>query len=373
MKVLILILKQIRRLYIRNMLFCLIFVISFLTCSIILVFMYGYYINRMKANIAENMDRRRITVVFSNKINDYPLIDKMLSVYTSDIEEIRITCDSVFLENDAAENNPLKINIVSYMPEYKNNVITKGRTFTEQEKKNGENVIITSQLLFDNNNEYFNKINAVVNINNSDFRIIGVSSYAVSQPNQAVVNMPYNSIKKLNVPYIEVSLVLSQKLYMSFDQKIKAVLDDQYIDTYKVIRVPYKKSEESQFIQSILEVIFIVVLAIINMMMIYKYLMNIRAKEYAIMRMIGASESSVVGIMLTELLLILTLVFILAVIVNKLVLVPLYRVSELIISYKAMDYVILFLILYCFACIPVIPVIYRNVTLSPAKNKQVNE
>lgn len=382
MKILVLAIKQIKNIYIRNKLFFWVFTISFFACTITLGFMYGYFQDRMMAKIKSDMERRRVTVVFNEENTDYSFLDNVFEKYSDEIEEIKITSSSIFIKaKTEGSDKQIKIDIISYMPKEKKYIVLLGRYFTDKEREDGDNVAIMTQLYVPDYNN-LNKVGSEININGTAFKIIGVSDFfSMDNYNANEINMdsqeiylnaqiPYNTLKKHNLPLIRVSFVVSEKLYKSFEMKIREILDKQHANSYEIQLGANNKNAESQFLQSMLEAMVIISLAVINMMMIYKYLIEIRAKEFAIMRIVGANENSIIKLIFMELFAILIITYSIAMTINKLLLVPLYYYIGVYITYRFIDYVIIFLLLFCIASIPIIPTLFRSILSSPARNRQ---
>jgi len=319
----------------------------------------------MQTNIDNNMDRRRINLEFNETNNDYSIIDKIYSKYLKDIDEIKIISASQMYELEHIDHvMQLNLQLVSYIPERKYRIINAGRNFTETQRENAENVAIVSYIPVIGGD--LNRIGTDITINEIAYKIIGVGN--VSSGSYINVEIPYNTLKRNGLSFSSVSFVVSESIYESFEAKLKDIIGNKY--SYRIQKGEYRKKEEALFIQRMISALLIVSLAVINMMMIFKYLMNIRKKEFAVMRIVGASENIIIKVVFLELFFILILAFSLAMLLNEIILIPLFRSIDIYLLYRPVDYVIIFTLLYLIACVPMISIIFKTILLSPARNRQ---
>lgn len=361
MKILLLSINQIRNIYVKSKLFFFIFTVSFITSAITLISMYGDYYNSMTKSIENNMERRRISIEFNEACKDYSIIENIYGKFADEIEEVKIILGTYNVKRETGEIVPFEI--LSYIPEYKNRIIFWGKKFSEQQKENGENVIIISQM-YEPNNE-LNRINYSVFIDNTSFEIVGIQ---LRSTEQILADIPYNTVKKNRFAFKGISFVVSKDLYLKFEAELREVLRDS--QSYEIIPASYSKSTEMLFLQKMLYAILFVSLAIINIMMIYNYLLKIRKKEFAVMSIIGASENTLIKLIFLELFIILSVAYLVAVIFNKLIYIPLLHKIDIYYTSRIIDYVIMFLLIFFIACIPLVFMMFKHILRSPAQNRQ---
>jgi len=365
MKTLALVVKQINNLIVRNKLFSCIFITSFIISAISFCFMYAYALSLMKAGIEKDMERRKIILSINKEHQNTVLIDDIYAKYQLGIEEICIYAKPIWIEVKNAASQ--EIQIVSYLPKYQYGILRYGRNFTEEELREGHKVAILN-ISYANLDQLYANLDSYIYINENNYQIVGVR---FATEDKILVEIPYLSLKNENTSVSAIAIVFSLEFYKDIEVRLEEIIESLEIDKkgYEILANPINKKEERLFIQRVLQAIFIVSLAVISMMLIYSYFIEIRKREFAVMRIIGASENTILKLIYFELLLILFLAYIIAVVVNTFVLIPLLHSLDIYPIYRVIDYIIVFILLFCIASIPVLPVLFRSLYFSPVKNR----
>lgn len=348
MKTITLVLSNIYNMYKYNKLFFTVFVISFLITVLSLCFMYSYSKNVMEKNIESNLEKRRITIDFSNEITDYSLIERIYNSFADRIFQVKYIAKSID-ENNETDNRF----IVAYIPDFKYRLIEYGRSFTlGNENCDLNSVIISSTYISPTAAQTI--IGSKISISGNDFTVIGVNG---NYDSNVYAEVLYEKLKKNRYPIIQISYVIKNYKELKSTREFIIEIFKKYLKNNYIIQPSNDfKQEESAFIQRIAESIIIVALSIINMMILYRFLIYSRKRDYAIMQLVGASESRIITIIYIELSIILFITYIVSIFLNSIILLPVYKNLGINLSYNFVDYIFIYIILFCIANIALFPV-----------------
>lgn len=244
------------------------------------------------------LDGNYIDNTFSFKLNSVENLENNLKNYINQTDDIQCIFFSFECEN-LIENNTSTI-FALYQGDFrKDGNISLGNWFSDSQMKNGDKVIVAPYYTFFKRTSHGNEVTkyelgSTFNINGEDYIIIGESSIT-----RYVFFIPYNSIENKEILF---------NLHISIDNKYTLSKTEKFaknVTKYFDCEIVELAESRNSKIENIFKVLYCLIfsIGIINLIYIYKFLLEQRTSLIGVFKMYGMNKSKCISYLLFEFLL----------------------------------------------------------------------
>ncbi len=239
-------------------------------------------------------------------------------------------------------------------------IIKNGRNFSESDFKNGKKQILYPDYDFTSDKKK-HKIGEQYNLSGEQYKGIGTIY------NTDMMMIPYSSLENKS-QISEVDMVFNTDLTGVYQDVF--VEDVQKIFNIDSVNMPsaYSTSTYQSTINYVATFGVIIVIAVINIIYLYSYIMNKRKKETAVFRLCGCSLGKTALIYLTEILFLSAVSYAAAVLIHLVAVMPLMmNITQALKYYIApLDFIIVYAIYLLIEILSFLPIIQRVAGTSPS-------
>lgn len=239
------------------------------------------------------------------------------------------------------------------------NIIQNGKNFSENDFKDGKKQMLFADYSGMTDKKKY-KIGEQYELLGEQYEIIGVSY-------KDVLIIPYGSLKDKS----QIS-----EVYMVLNTDLKSVYQDVFLqdvmDIFNADSVStpsaYSMSTYSSTINYVATFGVIIIIAVINIIYLYSYIMNKRKKETAVFRLCGCSLGKTASMYLTEILFLSAVSYAVAVLIHLVAVMPLMMNITQSLKYyiSPLDFIIVYVIYLLIEILSFLPIIQRVAKTSPS-------
>lgn len=374
MKGLSLVFLRLQQYFRMNKFIFILFLVGSITCSITFIYFYGNIITTKQISGTNEYALRKFEIYFDpiDRLSEEQ--EQVLQRYPLESWTVRTTLNPDQLKsNDMGktfQKEMLQINGFFVQASLLNDISlfrSAGRIqFTEQEKENGEHVIILPP--------EFSKSTTLpknLKINGKDYQIIGVHS------NDNAFFIPFSTFAKEKFKIDNISLVLKSELKKSEEQAyledLKSLFPGSYIDDPSLARKMISQDTGKE----VLLVVSIYVLSLLSFMFLMKFLIDSHTGEDIIYFLVGAKKRTIIQVMLIQNVVITLFSGFTGIIIHIILKDSFFERINLTpnIQYGAFDYFIILMMMVILTILVQIPFLidYSRYSLIKLKNKYIME
>lgn len=359
MKLLCLVFKRIKCLFFVEKTISVIFFISLFTTCVALLYFYGYYNNIREDKENYNIETRRYIIDVKDET-------KAVDIANTVKNQTFFNVDELILNSSQKDSEDKHFSIVSYYPSNHNSGIIQGRYFNKNELTAlVDNIVI---------GKYLVKINTMIKVigmqyelNGKSYKIVGVDDYLGSN----AIEMPYLTFIKHSYKLDNITFIKNNDTKDKQINEFSKFLSLHYPDAH--ITKPPKANYGTliDFLSRMISILVIITLGIVNFLQLFKYLVEKRSHEYAVMKICGANNIKMIFIMLIELFTLTGISYILSLIVVIGVKKYISGYLSISLSYSFSDYLIVYAIVNTIATISFLGTINKAMVYSPIQAKRL--
>ncbi len=290
-------------------------VVSLIITNLVLIFLYSFINDRRQENIEEDSRIRLYTIKLNKSINDYDIVEKFFKKVQSSklpqVEVLRISNDTKDIIGNSinTENGIGKATVTALKFEQKPRLyLEQGKYLSKEDELKSQNVIFISNILYNSDSESMGYNHKPTRIDSVDYKIKGVGAMPLDILN--VIIMPYSTYIKNNVGYTEANILFSEVLNNKQKELFFGLSEEYFVNSEIILPPKTNKSADDDFYSSLIIVIAIITLALVNAMSLFRFLVSSRTPQYLVYRVCGATKRDISFMLLTEVLLLMTVLFI---------------------------------------------------------------
>lgn len=335
-----------------KLIFC-IFFLSSVICGIGFLYLYGNYTMAMRNRNDQYKTYRTYSMTFSNN----PITIKDIS---ASLKKMKMSMEYSIIGAAISDNIEVCASVYG-TPEI--TAITGESAFTEEENKNGSNVIIMPSWEPFNKPTGLNKENSTLLLNGTVFKIVGTHI-------DLEYYIPLKAYEHLGLPINRVKIIIVKKPTAASDTENMNELTALFPNAQ--ITSPIHYNQDKDFPMELFMICIVYGISMLSFMFLMKYMMDMNSRENVIYSIVGASKGTVIQLLLLDnvcLSVAASLISIGIHILFKESLFDKFSVSSNLI-YKPSDYILSFFLIILVSSLTVIPFIasYSRKSLISAKN-----
>lgn len=271
-------------------------IIGLVISYISLLYLYGYYSSVKHGKEIYDFTTKKYTIKIDTTVTYEERISFLDSLRKDasfpSLEVLRVLGKAKIKENNT------DIVIGAYQPRNMHLYLFQGKYFSPENLTNADRVAIVDKGIYytDIYKQDPSVIGRKVSIGGDEFRIIGVDGMLEKN----MVEVPYSTFmsKKYNIDSLEV--VFQKPLNSLQGSKLEGLVN-KLLDKSVIIKPPDVNSQILiTFILQMVLVILIISFAIINLIYLFKYLVEKREREFLIYRICGAKRINIFSMLMIE-------------------------------------------------------------------------